>query len=82
MKHDFPKRFKGKILKVTGKTAEIWGKIQADAEKQGRKMPAIDSLLAATAIFYGMVLVTRNISDIEICKVSVFNPWNIEKTDP
>ncbi|MCP4345709.1 MAG: type II toxin-antitoxin system VapC family toxin [Desulfobacterales bacterium] len=61
MKYDLYKRF---------------GEIQAKSEKQRRKMPAIDSLLAATGIFHKLVLVTRNTSDFEACEVSLFNPWD------
>ena len=38
-------------------------------------MPAIDSLLAATAIHYGLKLVTRNAHDFEFTGLEVINPW-------
>ncbi|MCP4347928.1 MAG: type II toxin-antitoxin system VapC family toxin [Desulfobacterales bacterium] len=76
MKYDLYKRFGKRILGITEEIAIIWGKIQATSEKQGRKMPAIDSLLAATGIFHKLILVTRNTSDFEACEVSLFNPWD------
>ncbi len=75
MENDLRRRFEKRILEIGEDIAEIWGEIQGKAEKKGRKMPAIDSLIAATAIFHGMTLVTRNTSDIEISGVSLFNPW-------
>jgi len=39
------------------------------------KLPVMDSLIAATAAAHGLIVVTRNIRDIERCKVKVFNPW-------
>ena len=52
--------------------AERWGRMMAAAE---RPLPAIDSLLAATAVTHDLVLVTRNISDFESCGLEVLNPW-------
>lgn len=43
----------------------LWGKIQSFAEKKGKPMPAIDSLIAATGIAYDLTVVTRNATDME-----------------
>ncbi len=75
LENDLRRRFEKRILGITEDIARIWGEIQGNSEKEGRKMPAIDSLIAATAIFHGMTLVTRNTSDIEHSGVSLFNPW-------
>ncbi len=37
--------------------------------------PAMDSLIAATALVHGMTLVTRNVADFESSGVAIFNPW-------
>lgn len=55
-----------------------WGEILAEAEKHGRSLPAIDSLIAATALVHGLSAVTRNIQDMEGSVVEVINPWNLE----
>ena len=39
-------------------------------------MPAIDGLLAATALIHDLTLVTRNIRDVERSGVKLFNPFN------
>jgi len=39
-------------------------------------LPAIDSLLAATALEHDLVLVTRNVKDFSGLPVQVFNPWS------
>jgi toxin FitB len=75
MRYDLHQRFEGRILGINEKIARIWGELQGKAEKTGKKMPVIDSLLAATGICYNLILVTRNISDIELSEASVFNPW-------
>jgi predicted nucleic acid-binding protein len=37
--------------------------------------PAMDSLIAATALVHGMTLVTRNVADFQPSGVTIFNPW-------
>ena len=69
---DLPAFFEGRILPVDGAVAEVWGRMQARA---GRPLPAIDSLLAATAQHHGLMLVSRNIRDVEGLGVSLVNPW-------
>jgi predicted nucleic acid-binding protein len=67
-------RFKDKILPIDVHVMLVWGELTANLEKQGRKMPAIDSLIAATAVQGKLDLVTRNEADFEHTGVSVFNP--------
>jgi predicted nucleic acid-binding protein len=52
-----------------------WGKLRATSKKT---LPIIDSLIAATAITYRAVLLTRNIRDFEnIKELELINPWGI-----
>ena len=69
-------RFDNRIIPISIEIAEIWGEIQGKAEQRGESMPAIDSLIAATAIAYDLTVVSRNASDMEKSGVSVHNPWN------
>ena len=52
--------------------------MQGRAELDGKPMPAIDSLIAATALYYNLTVVTQNISDMEQSKVVLLNPWKSE----
>jgi len=38
-------------------------------------MPALDALIAATALAHGLTLVTRNVSDMERSGVAILDPW-------
>jgi predicted nucleic acid-binding protein len=67
--------FEGRILNVDSAVALSWGNLVAKAEKSGKPMPYIDSLIAATAIFHNLTLVTRNTKDVEASGVELFNPW-------
>ena len=68
-------RFKGRILDLDVNTLIKWGQIVANLENQGRKIPAVDSLIAATVLQYDLCLVTRNIQDFQNCSIKILNPW-------
>ena len=72
---DLVERFTGRILDIDLETSLCWGKLQGEAEQAGEKLPVMDSLIAATAAAHGLIVVTRNVKDIERCRVRVCNPW-------
>ena len=55
--------------------AQKWGEILSISERSGYRLPAIDSLIAATAIVNNLTLVTRNIRDMVHSGVLLYNPW-------
>ena len=65
--------FTGRVLPVDTAVADRWGRLLAHA---ARPMPAVDSLIAATAIEHDLVLVTRNVRDFEGLPVQVLDPWS------
>ena len=70
-------RFDRRILPLDVPTMIGWGELVARLERQGRKMPAVDSLIAATALAHHLTLITRNTTDFLHCGVELFNPWEI-----
>ncbi len=68
-------RFRDKILPLDTEVMLVWGQLVAALEKQGRRMPAIDSLIAATCLQRRLDLVTRNEGDFAYSGVIVVNPW-------
>lgn len=68
-------RFKGRILVIDTPVMLTWGALIARLERQGRTLPAIDSLIASIALQGGYQLVTRNESDFVGTGVDVINPW-------
>lgn len=72
---DLKSRFQNRIIGIDMNVSITWGKIQSIAEKKGKPMPAIDSLIAATGIVHDLTVVTRNVADMEQSKVKLFNPW-------
>jgi predicted nucleic acid-binding protein len=75
IEHDLVERFHGRVLELDLETAMVWGRLQGEAELKGNKLPVMDSLIAASAIANGFVVVTRNVKDLERCRARVFNPW-------
>jgi len=78
VKEDLKHRFKNRILNINMKEVNKWGEILATAEKKGEPLPAIDSLIAATAQVHGLTVVTRNTQDMEGSGTEVINPWTYE----
>ena len=72
MLSDLPAFFSGRILGIDTAVADRWGRLVAQA---GRPLPAIDSLLLATAAQHGLILVTRNVRDAQGLGQQVINPW-------
>jgi predicted nucleic acid-binding protein len=72
LEHDLPERFGERVLPVSLRVADRWGRLVADADAP---VPAIDSLLAATALVHGLRMVTRNKRDFLFAGLEVISPW-------
>jgi predicted nucleic acid-binding protein len=68
-----PAFFSGRILPVDVPGADRWGRLQAQAR---HPLPAVDSLLAATALHHQLRLLTRNAKDFDHPGLEVINPWS------
>lgn len=68
--------FTERILPVDEAVAFRWGAISAASRRAGRPKPAIDSLLAATAVCHQLKLATRNVADFEGTGAVIVNPWD------
>jgi predicted nucleic acid-binding protein len=67
-------RLGGRMLEVTAPIADRWGRLSAGPEP----VPAIDGLIAATALVHGLTVVTRNTADFARCGVALLDPWGGE----
>ncbi|MBI2606674.1 MAG: type II toxin-antitoxin system VapC family toxin [Deltaproteobacteria bacterium] len=75
LRDDLRMRFEGRILPVSDEICLRWGRVSADAELRGEKIPVIDGLIAATALVHGLTVVTRDAADIERAGAKIVNPW-------
>jgi len=69
---ELPGWFEERVLPVDTGVADRWGRLLAEAR---RSVPAIDGLLAATALHHGLRLVTRNVADFTLPGLEVVDPW-------
>lgn len=60
---DTEEMFQGRILTIQPEIAKIWGGMEGVLVSKGKHCPAIDGLIAATAIHHSLTLVTRNVDD-------------------
>lgn len=75
LEQDLMDWFSGRILPVDEPAARIWGEWEAQAERSGRPVGAVDALLAATARRWELRLATRNLRDFERFDLDLVNPW-------
>jgi len=68
--------FNGRVLEVDNAVSDQWGRLSAI-----RPVPAIDGLLAATAMTNGLTLVTRNDRDVAGLGAMVLNPFKGAESD-
>jgi tRNA(fMet)-specific endonuclease VapC len=82
IENDLLARFEGRIIALDTQIMLMWGGLSSRLELAGRKLPAIDGLLAATALAGSYILVTRNTSDFTGTGVQTYNPWELESLTP
>ena len=68
--HGLRHSYENRILGIDENIAAQWGRISAI-----RTRGDADGLIAATALFHDLILVTRNVTDFDDTGVTMFNPW-------
>jgi len=64
-----------RLLKLDHDVAVKWGLLRHQLERNGAPYSPVDAMIAATAIHYGLTVVTRNVRHFEAANVSILNPW-------
>jgi toxin FitB len=68
---DVLRQYEQRILAVNRDISELWARLRVPQSE-----PALDKLIAATAIFHGLTVVTRNVKDFEPTGVGIVNPFD------
>jgi toxin FitB len=64
--------YKENILEFSQEDAQVWGRLRVPHHEN-----ALDKQIAATALVYGLCVVTRNVDDFKETGVRVLNPFNV-----
>jgi predicted nucleic acid-binding protein len=75
LEHDVRVRFASQTLGLSEEILLRWRLLMEVGRKSGRTFPQPDLFLAATALEFGMTLVTRNVKDFAGLELALFNPW-------
>jgi toxin FitB len=67
---DVLQQYDGRILPVDKEIGKVWGRLRVP-----QREPALDKLIAATALVHGMTIVTRNVKDFAVTGAKTFNPF-------
>ncbi len=65
-----------RILPIDIAVVMQWGTLTARLIGEGKKMPVMDGLIAATALQHNLTLVTRNTDDFSNTGLTLVNPWH------
>ena len=66
--------FTDRILPIDLQVTNKWGLVQSESSKT---LPAIDSLIMATALHFDLILVTRNVKDFSYPALEIINPFEL-----
>ena len=72
---DLCHRMRGRVLSFNTSTANVWGQLKAQWDREGTTIASLDSQIAATASRHGLVLVTRNEADYQKTGLKLLNPF-------
>jgi predicted nucleic acid-binding protein len=74
--HKVRPMFEERALPVSEDIMFKWRLLVEDGRKAGHTYSQPDLIIAATALHYGLTVVTRDTTNFERARVPVLNPWN------
>ncbi|HUI22449.1 MAG TPA: type II toxin-antitoxin system VapC family toxin [Methylocella sp.] len=74
--HKVRPMFEERVLPVSEDIMFKWRLLVEEGRKAGHTFSQPDLIIAATALHYGLTVVSRDTSDYERARVPVVNPWH------
>jgi predicted nucleic acid-binding protein len=74
--HKVRPMFEERVLPVSEDVMFKWRLLVEDGRKAGHTYSQPDLIIAATALHYGLTVVTRDTGDFKRARVPVLNPWH------
>ncbi len=69
-------QFSDRILSLNHEIALMWGELTGRAEADGIIIPVSDGLIAATALYHGLHIMTRNLRHFKATGAFLIDPGN------
>lgn len=76
LENDILSQYGDSIIPFDLPAAKMWGEIMAKSDRAGQTRPSLDAQIVATALVHDLVIVTRNVRDLDFAGATVVNPWN------
>jgi predicted nucleic acid-binding protein len=73
--HKVRPMFEGRVLPITEDVMFKWRLLVEEGRKHGHTFSQPDLIMAATALCYGLTLVSRDTRDFERARAPFVNPW-------
>lgn len=73
--HKVRPMFAQRVLEASEDVMFKWRLLVEDGRKTGHTFSQPDLFIAATALHHGLTVVTRDVSDFELARVPLLNPW-------
>lgn len=74
--HGIEQDYADQILPIDREVARLWGDASARFRRVGVTVPVADGLIAATAVYHALPLMTRNIRHFGSMELEVIDPWS------
>ena len=71
---DFLEATEDRVLSFDVAVARRWAKLTGAAQRRGRTLPVLDSMIEATALHWDLTVITRNVGDF--IEARTLDPWN------
>ncbi len=75
LEHDVYARFGSRFLVLDDEVMSTWAHMVVATGRKLGQLPAMDGLIAATALHHGLTVVTRNTADFGLFGVPMYNPF-------
>jgi predicted nucleic acid-binding protein len=75
LNHELRPMFEQRVLQVTEDIMLKWRLLVEDGRRIGHTFSQPDLIIAATGLYHGLTIVSRDTSEFQKARASVFNPW-------
>ena len=76
LESDLLPAFADRVIPLGESEMNEWAALQADVGRKGHRLPAVDSLIAATARCHKLTLATQNVQDFRKSGILLHDPWS------